>query len=74
VSIDYGSLKKLAEGKTKIIYENPEDEKTVYMGNTTSSKERPWLIGKLIGTFLSSSIVRVFERIMFVVLRKKLFS
>lgn len=31
MSIDYGSLKKLAEGKTKIIYENPEDEKTVYM-------------------------------------------
>ena len=31
MSIDFSSLKKLAEGKTKIIYENPEDEKTVYM-------------------------------------------
>jgi phosphoribosylaminoimidazole-succinocarboxamide synthase len=31
VSINFGSLKKLAEGKTKIIYENPEDPKTVYM-------------------------------------------
>jgi phosphoribosylaminoimidazole-succinocarboxamide synthase len=31
MSIDLSSLKKLAEGKTKIIYENPEDEKTVYM-------------------------------------------
>jgi phosphoribosylaminoimidazole-succinocarboxamide synthase len=31
MSIDFGSLQKLAEGKTKIIYENPEDPKTVYM-------------------------------------------
>jgi phosphoribosylaminoimidazole-succinocarboxamide synthase len=29
--IDFGSLKKVAEGKTKIIYENPEDPKTAYM-------------------------------------------
>jgi len=27
----YDSFKKIAEGKTKIIYENPEDPKTVYM-------------------------------------------
>jgi len=31
LSINFGSLKKLAEGKTKIIYENPEDPRTVYM-------------------------------------------
>jgi phosphoribosylaminoimidazole-succinocarboxamide synthase len=31
MSIDFDSLKKLAEGKTKIIYENPENGKTVYM-------------------------------------------
>ena len=31
MSINFSSLKKLAEGKTKIIYENPEDSKTVYM-------------------------------------------
>jgi phosphoribosylaminoimidazole-succinocarboxamide synthase len=31
MSIHFGSLKKLVEGKTKIIYENPKDEKTVYM-------------------------------------------
>jgi phosphoribosylaminoimidazole-succinocarboxamide synthase len=31
MSMDFGSSRKLAEGKTKIIYENPEDEKTVYM-------------------------------------------
>lgn len=31
MNIDFNSLKKIAEGKTKIIYENPEDEKTVYM-------------------------------------------
>ena len=29
--INFSSVKKLAEGKTKIIYENPEDLKTVYM-------------------------------------------
>ena len=29
--IDFSSLKKVAEGKTKIIYENPEDPKTAYM-------------------------------------------
>jgi len=31
LSINLSSLKKLAEGKTKIIYENPKDRKTVYM-------------------------------------------
>jgi phosphoribosylaminoimidazole-succinocarboxamide synthase len=31
MTIDFGSLKKLAEGKTKVIYENPEDERTAYM-------------------------------------------
>ncbi|MGD2066105.1 MAG: phosphoribosylaminoimidazolesuccinocarboxamide synthase [Candidatus Bathyarchaeota archaeon] len=31
MAIDFGSLKKVAEGKTKIIYENPDDPKTVYM-------------------------------------------
>lgn len=31
MAIDFGSLNKFAEGKTKIIYENPEDAKTVYM-------------------------------------------
>jgi phosphoribosylaminoimidazole-succinocarboxamide synthase len=31
VSIDFSSLQKIAEGKTKIIYENPEDQRTVYM-------------------------------------------
>jgi len=31
LSINFSSLKKLAEGKTKIIYENPKDRKTVYM-------------------------------------------
>jgi len=31
MAIDFGSLKKVAEGKTKIIYENPEDLKTAYM-------------------------------------------
>lgn len=29
--ISFDSLNKLAEGKTKIIYENPQDPKTVYM-------------------------------------------
>jgi len=29
--LDFSSLKKLNEGKTKIIYENPDDPKTVYM-------------------------------------------
>ena len=29
--IDFGSLKKINEGKTKVIYSNPEDEKTVFM-------------------------------------------
>jgi len=29
--LNFGSLKKVAEGKTKIIYENPEDPKTAYM-------------------------------------------
>jgi phosphoribosylaminoimidazole-succinocarboxamide synthase len=31
LSINFSSLKKLAEGKTKIIYENPKDRKTAYM-------------------------------------------
>lgn len=31
MSIDFNSLKKLNEGKTKVIYENPEDAKTVFM-------------------------------------------
>jgi phosphoribosylaminoimidazole-succinocarboxamide synthase len=31
MSIDFSSLKKLNEGKTKVIYENPEDAKTVFM-------------------------------------------
>jgi len=31
MSVNISSLKKVAEGKTKIIYENPEDQKTVYM-------------------------------------------
>ena len=31
MSIHFDSRKKIAEGKTKIIYENPEDVKTVYM-------------------------------------------
>ncbi len=31
MSVDFSSLKKVAEGKTKIIYENPEDPKTAYM-------------------------------------------
>lgn len=31
MSIDFSSLENLAEGKTKIIYANPEDTKTVYM-------------------------------------------
>ncbi len=31
MSIDFNSLQKIAEGKTKIIYENPEYPKTVYM-------------------------------------------
>ena len=29
--VDFSSLKKVAEGKTKIIYENPKDPKTAYM-------------------------------------------
>jgi phosphoribosylaminoimidazole-succinocarboxamide synthase len=31
MSIDFTQLKKLNEGKTKIIYENPDDPKTVFM-------------------------------------------
>ena len=31
MSVDFSSLKKVAEGKTKIIYENPGDPKTAYM-------------------------------------------
>jgi len=31
MSVDFSSLKKVAEGKTKIIYENPEAPKTAYM-------------------------------------------
>ncbi len=29
--MDFNNLKKVAEGKTKIIYENPDDSKTVFM-------------------------------------------
>ncbi|MBT8172078.1 hypothetical protein KJN74_04325, partial [Candidatus Bathyarchaeota archaeon] len=31
VSLKINSFKKLAEGKTKIIFENPKDPKTAYM-------------------------------------------
>jgi phosphoribosylaminoimidazole-succinocarboxamide synthase len=31
MAVDFSKLKKVAEGKTKIIYENPKDPKTVYM-------------------------------------------
>ena len=31
MSVDFSSLEKIAEGKTKIIYENPKDPKTAYM-------------------------------------------
>ncbi len=31
MTINFSSMKKISEGKTKIIYENPEDTKTVYM-------------------------------------------
>jgi phosphoribosylaminoimidazole-succinocarboxamide synthase len=31
MALDFKSLNKLAEGKTKVIYENPSDPKTVYM-------------------------------------------
>jgi len=31
MALDFGSLKKLNEGKTKIIYENPEDPRSVFM-------------------------------------------
>lgn len=31
MSIDFSKLKKLAEGKTKIIYQNPDDDQTVFM-------------------------------------------
>jgi phosphoribosylaminoimidazole-succinocarboxamide synthase len=31
MTVDFSSLKKITEGKTKIIYENPEDQKTAYM-------------------------------------------
>ena len=31
MTVDFSSLKKVAEGKTKIIYENPGDTKTAYM-------------------------------------------
>jgi len=31
MTVDFSSLKKVAEGKTKIIYENPRDPKTAYM-------------------------------------------
>ena len=29
--MDFNKMKKIAEGKTKIIYENPDDPKTVFM-------------------------------------------
>jgi phosphoribosylaminoimidazole-succinocarboxamide synthase len=31
MSIDFSSMKKIAEGKTKILYESPDDPKTAYM-------------------------------------------
>lgn len=31
MAIDFNKLPKIAEGKTKVIYENPEDSKTVFM-------------------------------------------
>lgn len=31
MAVDFSSMKKVAEGKTKIIYENPRDPKTAYM-------------------------------------------
>lgn len=31
MSLDFSSMKKIAEGKTKIIFENPKDPKTAYM-------------------------------------------
>lgn len=31
MSVDFSSLKKIVEGKTKIVYENPKDPKTAYM-------------------------------------------
>ena len=31
MSVDFSSLKKIVEGKTKIVYENPKDTKTAYM-------------------------------------------
>lgn len=31
MSVDFSSLKKIVEGKTKIVYENPADPKTAYM-------------------------------------------
>jgi phosphoribosylaminoimidazole-succinocarboxamide synthase len=31
MALDFTSMKKLAEGKTKVIYENPADPRTVYM-------------------------------------------
>ena len=31
MSLDFSSLKKVVEGKTKIIYENPDDPKTAFM-------------------------------------------
>ncbi|MCK4884679.1 hypothetical protein KAS24_01290, partial [Candidatus Bathyarchaeota archaeon] len=31
MTVDFSSLKKVAEGKTKIIYENSGDPKTAYM-------------------------------------------
>ena len=31
MSINFDSLTKVIEGKTKVVYENPDDAKTVYM-------------------------------------------
>ncbi|MDG6221950.1 MAG: hypothetical protein IAX21_07555 [Candidatus Bathyarchaeota archaeon] len=31
MTVDFSSLKKIVEGKTKIVYENPNDPKTAYM-------------------------------------------
>ena len=31
MSIDFSALNKINEGKTKVIYDNPDDPKTVFM-------------------------------------------
>ena len=65
MAIHLEKLTKIAEGKTKIIYENPDDKKTVFMvfkdditagSNMMSLKEKHWSTGRPTGTFLSISI------------------